>query len=119
MADHVEMPIIPTANQIEAAMLHLNEMPPAQARRVLHKIYETFVDMRPEAKRPKGLTRKMAQLLEVIREYTNENGYSPSQQELADMFGVDRRSITRRLEALKTRGYIVKRRHHRGIVILD
>lgn len=119
MTDHVEMPLIPTSNQIEAAMLHLSDMPPAHARKALHRIYETFVDMRPEASRPKGLTQKMAQLLEVIREYTDENGYAPTQEELADMFGIDRRGINRRLETLRQRGYIVKRRGHRGIVILD
>lgn len=114
----VSMPERPTDNQIEAALSNL-KLPPSEARRVLRRIYQDFIDLRPDQNLPKGLTKKMAQMMEVLQEYTDEHGYSPTQEELAATFGVDRRAITLRLAALKRRGYVHLKRGWRGIVIIN
>ncbi len=101
----VRLPELPTENQIEAAIPYL-DMNPARARRALRDIYRAFVDMRPEAQRPRDLTKKMAQLMELIQEYEEGNGMAPSQKELAEMIGADRAAVRKRLHALKRRGYI-------------
>ena len=114
----VTMPSAPEPNQIEAAISHLPDMNPAHARRVLKAIYETFIDMRPENLQPRNLTKKMAQLLDVLKEYEEEHGYSPTRDELAAMIGIDRKGIYNRLNALRKRGYLLIRPGHRGIVII-
>lgn len=114
----VRLPEEPTYNQINAAVSLLPDLNPDRARRVLRTIYETFIAMRPENELPADLTKKMAQTMEAIQEYTDENDNSPTQQELADMFGVDRKSIRQRLQALKRRGYINIVHNHRGIRII-
>lgn len=115
----IRVPLTPTENQIEAALYLLPDMPPDKARRTLRKVYDEFLAMRPEAKRPQGITKKMAQLLETICEYEEEHGHGPTRMELAAMFGIDRRAIDRRLNSMKIRGYIRIKGGHRGIVVLQ
>lgn len=114
----VRLPEVPTDNQIEAALTHLPDMGKDRAKRALRAIYESFVAMRPENELPADMTKKMAQMMEAIQEYTDENDQSPTQMELADMFGVDRTTIRQRIHALMRRGYISKTSQHRGIRII-
>lgn len=113
----VRLPEQPSDNQIEAAIHHLPDMRPDQARKTLRAIYATFVDMRPGSDYPPDLTPKMIQMMETIQEFQEENGFAPTQEELARMFGVDRSSIRKRLISLRRKGYLVVRRGYRGIVL--
>lgn len=114
----VRVPEQPSDNQIEAAVPMLPDLNPERARRLLRSIYETFVNMRPDNEQAPDMTKKMAQMMEAIVEYTEENDMSPTQQELADMFGIDRMSVRQRLQSLKRRGYISTVNAHRGIRII-
>lgn len=118
MSESIRLPREPTSNQIEAASHLLPDMNPGRARRTLHQIYQTFIDMRPDVTTPKGLTQKMAQLLETIIEFQEEHGYSPTQEELAAMFGQERTTIRDRITALRRRGYIQVKAGYRGIIVL-
>lgn len=118
MTEFIRMPREPTANQIQAAGHLLPDLNPGRARRVLHQIYQTFVDMRPDAERPKGLTKKMAQLLETIVEFQEEHGFSPTQEELATLCGQERTTIRDRINALRRRGYLQVKSGYRGIIVL-
>jgi len=113
----IRLPEKPSDNQIEAAIHHLPDMRPDQARKTLRAIYSTFIDMRPGSDYPTDLTPKMIQMMETIQEFQEENGYAPTQVELSRMFGVDRSSIRKRLLSLKRKGYLVVKRGHRGIVL--
>lgn len=114
----VRMPAAPHENQIEAAIAHLPDMTPERAKRALRSIYSTFVEMRPGSGYPADVTPLMVQLLETIRDYQEDNGFAPTQYELARMFGVDRATIRKRLMSLRKKGYLAIRRGHRGIVLL-
>lgn len=114
----VRVPVQPSNNQIEAAISLLPDHNPERARKVLRTIYETFINMRPENELPADLTKKLAQTLETIIEFFEENDKSPTQQELADMFQVDRMTIRQRLHSLKRRGYITVMHSHRGIRVV-
>lgn len=119
MTEFVRLPKVPTKNQIEAAAPILSDaMSPARARRVLHQIYETFIDMRPDVAHPKGMTAKMAQLLEIILEYQEEHGYPPTQYELADLCQLDRTTIRNRLHAMRRRGVLQIKPGYRGIIVI-
>lgn len=116
MTKTIAMPDRPTENQIEAA-LHLIDKPPAEARRILRSIYSAFIDLRPEAEMPVNLTKKQAQLMELLIEHEAEKGHAPTQEDLASMVGCDRRLIIYRLKALERKGYLYLTRAHRGIHI--
>ncbi len=113
----LRMPYVLSDNQIEAAIHHLPDMPPEKAKRALKAIYETFIDMRPGGQYPSDLTPLMIQLLETMAEFQEENGHAPSQLELGRMFGVNRTTIRKRIQALKKKGYIVIKRGKRGYIL--
>lgn len=116
MTKTVAMPDKPTDNQIEAC-LHLLDMRPTDARKTIMAIYKTLVDMRPEARLPSGLTKKQAQLMEVLQEHEEKHDRAPTQEDLAAIFGCDRRLIIYRLKALEKKGYLYLSSKHRGITI--
>lgn len=116
MTKTIAMPDKPTDNQIEAA-LHLIDKPPAEARKILRAVYSAFIDLRPEAELPSNLTKKQAQLMEILQDHENDNGYAPTQDDLATMIGCDRRLIIYRLKSLERKGYLYLTRAHRGIHI--
>lgn len=111
------MPEAPTANQIEAALIHLSDINPSAARKKLAQIYATFVDMRPE-EMPSELTRKQAQTLEVIAEFKTDHKRNPTQQELSEILGVDRKAVRQRMDCLKRKGFIATAPGHRKIKII-
>lgn len=108
------MPSAAEQNQIEAALVHLPDYNPVRARRILAAIYETFVDMRPIEK-PQELTKKQAQTLEVMIEFKSQHRRNATQQELADILGVDRKAVRQRIDSLKRKGYVVQGVGHRKI----
>lgn len=56
-----------------------------------------------------GLTAKQQELLDFIQRSTDQNGYSPSFQEMADALGYrSKSSIYRLLEILRSRGHVAQ-----------
>ena len=53
-----------------------------------------------------GLTPKQAELLQVIKEFTELNDYTPSISELADLTGRARTPTHSMVQQLERRGYI-------------
>ncbi len=59
------------------------------------------------------LTRRQAQIVEFLREYTNEHGISPTLEEIAQQFGVNKVTIFGHVAELERKG--VLRRAARGV----
>lgn len=53
-----------------------------------------------------NLTVKQKMLLEAIEWFINENGYSPTHRELAELLDCDTRPIFEKLMILEKKGYI-------------
>lgn len=56
-------------------------------------------------------TPKQLQILRMIYDYQQENGYSPTYAELARQLGVSTITVFEHLEALERKGAIRRRRH--------
>lgn len=69
----------------------------------------------------KEITKKQEEILNVIKKYIKENGYSPSVRELSKIQGLSScASIWVHLQRLKQKGYIdFKEKQHRGIVVKE
>lgn len=65
---------------------------------------------RPSVRRS-ALTPKRLRVLTFIRDYTNEHGYAPTMQELADEFGVSKVTVFEHIDALEREGYLTRSRH--------
>jgi DNA-binding FadR family transcriptional regulator len=63
------------------------------------------------------LTDKQREIYGIITQYHRKNGYSPSQNEIAEMKGITRTAVRDYLKALKAKGYITyERRIARSVV---
>jgi SOS-response transcriptional repressor LexA len=51
-------------------------------------------------------SEKQLEVVHYLVEYLQQHGYQPSQQEMADRFGVSRNAIRQRLVQLESRGII-------------
>lgn len=73
-----------------------------------------------QANRMARLTQKQQEILEIIADYIDRTGNSPTVTELATILNASSlRTITQHLEALEKKGVIVRHRHQRrGIKIL-
>ena len=73
-----------------------------------------------ETKKYYGLTPRMKIMLDIIKEYIKNNGFSPSYEELKQLCGLRSKSgVHRYLHCLKERGYInFKYNMKRGIEVL-
>ena len=58
--------------------------------------------MRPE------LTNRQKEVLGFIKEFTSDNGYSPTMREICDRFGFQPRAATNHVDALVRKGYLTK-----------
>ena len=93
---------------------------PGLANEIARILSARNVDKAPKSK--VGLTRKMRDLLEFLRDYTrDEDGVPPSYQEMADYLGLASKSgVHRLIAALEERGYIIRMPHHaRAIAVID
>jgi repressor LexA len=65
------------------------------------------------------LTERQQEIYDSIVQYCKQNGYSPSQNEIAEMQGIARSTVRDNLKALKAKGYIAYTGHiARSIVII-
>lgn len=55
-----------------------------------------------------NVTKKQAELLQALIDYTREHNLSPSLHELGDMFGVSHSSVYERLRKLEAGGFITR-----------
>ena len=55
-----------------------------------------------------NLTPKQLEVVELIREYRDENGYSPTMQELSEKLGVSKVTVFERIEALVRKGALTR-----------
>jgi DNA-binding MurR/RpiR family transcriptional regulator len=53
----------------------------------------------------------------LIANFTAENGIAPSQQEIADYFGVSQPAICRFLHKMGNSGLVTIERRHRGVLV--
>lgn len=68
-----------------------------------------------------GITRRQNMVLEFINKYCQENGYSPSYQEIADAVGISSKSgVKRMIDNLIERGRLeTLPRRSRSLVVVD
>ncbi len=67
-----------------------------------------------------NLTPKQRRIMELLAEYIDERGYSPTMDELADRAGLAKPTIQQYLQALERKGAISRTRYsHRSIEIRD
>lgn len=73
-----------------------------------------------EPKQKMGLTKRQSDVLKFIREYNEDNGHSPSYQNIADNVGIRSKShVLRVVSALAERGWIKKIPYRsRSLVVL-
>lgn len=69
----------------------------------------------------RGLTERQQEILEFLRQFTEENGYPPSHREICSHFGMaSTRAASDHLEALERKGHITRDREiSRGIRLVD
>tara|TARA_R110002020_G_scaffold175464_1_gene367341 strand:+ start:2745 stop:3011 length:267 start_codon:yes stop_codon:yes gene_type:complete len=86
-----------------------------QKRRPHHKIVK-----KKKTKKYIGLTPRMKIMLDIIKDYIDNNKFSPSYEELKQLCGLRSKSnVHRYLHCLRERGYISFKNHlKRGIVVL-
>ena len=66
------------------------------------------------------LTPKQRRIMELLAEYIEERGYSPTMEELADRAGISKPTVQQYLETLERKGAISRTRYsHRSIEIED
>ena len=58
-----------------------------------------------------NLTRRQANVLELIREYIRDHGYSPTLEEVGEKLGVNRVTIFEHVKALESKNWIRTRKH--------
>ena len=58
-----------------------------------------------------NLTRRQAHVLEFIREFIRDHGYSPTLEEVGEMLGVNRVTIFEHVRALESKNWIRTRKH--------
>lgn len=67
-----------------------------------------------------GLTEKQHTLLIFIQKFTEEKGFSPSYQEMADHLGyANRAAVFRTVQLLKARGYVRAEEHSARSIIVN
>ena len=59
-------------------------------------------------KKKPGLSKKQLEVLKIISAFIQDNGYSPSLEELAILHGTARSNVYRHIQRLIDRGYIVQ-----------
>jgi len=65
-------------------------------------------------------TPKQIQILKLIQDFQNENGYSPTYAEMAKKLNVSTITVFEHLEALEKKKAITRRRHEaRSIEIIE
>jgi len=66
------------------------------------------------------LTERQKNILQIISDSVENNGYPPTYQQLCDILGIhSRNGIKKHIDALVTKGYLEKNSSARGIRILD
>ena len=65
------------------------------------------------------LTRKQRRVIDTIRTFIEENGYSPSVRELGDALGLAPATIQQHLDALQLKGFISRTGAAYGITLED
>ncbi|MCL5102628.1 MAG: transcriptional repressor LexA [Armatimonadetes bacterium] len=67
----------------------------------------------------KGLTARQREMLDAIRNFVMERGYSPSIRDLGPLLGISSlRGVTIHLDALEKKGWITRERASRSIRVL-
>ena len=65
------------------------------------------------------LTRKQRRVLDLIRDFVDENGYSPSVRELGELLGLAPATVQQHLDALQTKGYIDRTGAAHGVTLAE
>ena len=116
------MPTIADGNMINAAYMLIETMPkgtPDRHRKIVAAVWEAMCEVSP-ATNIGGLTKRMRQGLEVITEYIDENGISPTYSEIQALTGGRHKSdIKHIVHSLRRRGFITfEDRKQRSIRII-
>lgn len=114
------LPLVPDQNMINAAHTILESVPldtPERRKRAVASVYEAMVSCAPSAP-VSGISRRMHQTLEVIIEYIEQHGMSPTYAEIARQIGGGRPEVYRILVSLRKRGFVTFARQRRSIRVL-
>lgn len=63
------------------------------------------------------LTERQEQVLQFVTSYIDNNGYPPSQREIADHLGISNPGVMKHLEALEKKGFIRRDSNSRSIAL--
>lgn len=108
MRERRVMPTTATAEMIEPALILLETMPrgtPDRDKKLIAAIWRTMCEgVKPAING--GLTRLQLSVHEIIADYIDEHGISPTYQEIADMIGRRKKDVFEIVYALKRRGVV-------------
>ena len=57
----------------------------------------------------KATTDKQRQVMTIIREYIQVHGYPPARQDLADLIGISKASVQKRVEGMIRKGLLTQK----------
>lgn len=113
------VPQIPDSNQKEVAIPLLSAfgLSERKAKDLATEIYQAMLDVAPPP--PRGrLPKFQGRLHEMITEYIDEHGVSPTLAELAKMTGKNKSTILRACRAMQDRHVLTMGKKWRGIILL-
>lgn len=109
-------------NMVEGTYMLILSMPratPEHAKEIIKEIWREAVKLAPKPREGGLLTKRMARCLELIAEYIDDTGMSPTYEELGLLLGMNRGDAHRIVQALAHRGFVeTVASGHRGIRVL-
>lgn len=114
------VPIEPTRDQIEAAYVMLSDYVSGEkAQRLCVQLYQTMIEHAPQQRRG-GLSQRQRLVHEIVTEFIDKHGISPTYREIAKLAGFsDHSQAWDACRTLKRKGVIgIYQEGDRGIVLI-
>lgn len=115
------MPLEPDANMINAAFVLIETMPtgtPERHKRIVAEVWRQMAEVAPFG-RTSGVTRLQARTHEIIADYINDNGRSPSYDEIGAQLGKRKSEVHAIVKSLMRREILTYTKgHHRSIRLI-
>lgn len=114
------VPREPLHNQIEAAyplIANAAGLTEARSKRLVAEVYRAMIEAAPPPP-VSGLVRRQRDVMAYLQDFIDRHGYAPDQQSMGDALGILRENVSRILDRLDERGWIIKGYlSYRGITI--